>query len=190
MKSVLCILVLLVTIGFADGAGKKRAIIQWKPYDCSSPLILPEHQYEASQFGKGKYRIDGGKSIGHFNCIYILFQATNVLQPASVPDAIRSWFTVKGQKVMWRAYRTTVEGRSVIRKEALMANILPRQRRDADSDFIWLRIDGDSQDIIDHLTADAEAIIRDAAEPGGAANQGQPGSSQKNRTSAAAGPGR
>ena len=163
MKSVLCILTFVVTIGIAHAAGKKRASIQWKPYDCSSPLMLPEHEFDVSQFGKGKYRIDGEKSAGHFNCIYIIFQKANSLDPASVPDARESAFTVKGQKVTWRTYKTTVEGRSVIRKEALMPNILPHQKQGDDSDYIWLRIDADSQEILDRLTSDAEGVIQDAA---------------------------
>jgi hypothetical protein len=166
MKATLSILTLVVTIGIAQAAGKKPAAIQWKPYDCSSPLMLPEHEFDVSQFGKGKYRIDGEKSQGHFNCIYIIFQRTNSLEPAAVPDAGESLFTVKGQKVKWRAYRTTVEGRSVIRKEAMMPNILPHQKQGNDSDYIWLRIDADSQAILDRLTPDAEGVIQDAAEPG------------------------
>ncbi len=190
MKSALCLLTLVVTIGMAHAAGKRPASIQWKPCDCSSPLMLPEHEFDVSQFGKGKYRIDGETSGGHFNCIYIIFQRTNALQPASVSGALESSFTVKGQKVTWRAYKTTVEGRSVIRKEALMPNVLPHQKQDNDSDFIWLRIDADSQEIVDRLTPDAEGIIQDAAEPGGAANPSQPSRSDTNRASSTAGSGR
>lgn len=187
MKSTLCILLLVMTIGMAQAAGKKRASIQWQPYDCSSPLMLPEGEFDVSQFGKGKYRIDGKTSWGHFNCIYIIFQGTNSLPPASVPNALESSFTVKGQKVRWRAYKTTVEARSVIRKEALMANILPRQNQNRDSDFIWLHIDADSQEIVDRLSFDAEQIIQDAAEPGGAAKRSQPARSETNQTQGAAG---
>ncbi|PYK71937.1 MAG: hypothetical protein DME44_06070 [Verrucomicrobia bacterium] len=183
MKLAVCILTFIVTIGIAHAAGKKPASIQWKPYDCSSPLMLPEHEFDVSQFGKGKYRIDGEKSEGHFNCIYIVFQSTNSLAPASAPDAHESWFIVKGQKVTWRTYKTTVEGRSVIRKEALMPNILPHQKQGNDSDFIWLRIDADSQEILDRLTPDAEGVIQDAAEPGGAANGSELIRSQANSTS-------
>jgi hypothetical protein len=183
MKSTLCILLSVVTMGMAQAAAKKPAFIQWKPYDCSSPLLLPEDEFDVSQFGRGKYRVDGKTSQGHFNCIYITFQSTNSLEPASVPGAIESSFTVKGQKVTWRAYKTTVEGRSVIRKEALMRNILPHEKQDADSDYIWLHIDADSQDIVDHLTSDAEAIIQDAAAPSGAANPKQPVHAETNQTS-------
>src|SRR5258707_4939965 len=187
MKATLSILIIVVSVGIAHAAGKKTAAIQWKPYDCSSPLMLPEHELDVSQFGKGKYRIDGETSQGHFNCIYIIFQRTNALDPASVPDARESSFTVKGQKVKWRTYKTTVEGRSVIRKEAVMPNILPRQKQGNDSDYIWLRIDADSQEILDRLTPDAEGVMQDAAEPGGAANGSQPIRSETNSTSSAAG---
>ena len=187
MKAILCILTFVVTIGTAHAVGKKPSTIQWKPYDCSSPLMLPEHEFDVSQFGKGKYRIDGETSQGHFNCIYIIFQRTNSLAPASVPDARESSFTVKSQKVTWRAYKTTVEGRSVIRKEALMPNILPRQKQGNDSDYVWLRIDADSQEILDRLTPDAEGVIQDAAAPGGPANGSQPVRSETNRAPAAAG---
>ena len=166
MKSALCILTFIVTIGTAHAAGKKPSLIQWKPYDCSSPLMLPEHEFDVSQFGKGKYRIDGEMSQGHFNCIYIIFQRTNSLDPASVVGARESSFTVKSQKVTWRSYKTTVEGRSVIRKEALMPNVLPRQKQGNDSDYICLRIDADSQEILDRLTPDVEGVIQDAAGPG------------------------
>jgi hypothetical protein len=187
MKSIICILTFLATIGTAHAAGKKPSLIQWKPDDCSSLLMLPEHEFDVSQFGKGKYRIDGEMSEGHFNCIYIIFQRTNSLDPAFVTDARESSFTVKGQKVTWRSYRTTVEGRSVIRKEALMPNILPHHKQGDDSDYIWLRIDADSQEILDRLTPDAEGVIKDAAEPGGAANGSQPIRSETNSPSSAAG---
>src|SRR5882757_6197021 len=124
MKSTLCILILVLTIGIVHADGKRPSTIQWKPYDCSSLLMLPEHEFDVSQFGKGQYRIDGETSQGHFNCIYIIFQRTNSMEPASVPGARESSFAVKGQKVTWRAFKTTVEGRAVIRKEALTPNIL------------------------------------------------------------------
>jgi hypothetical protein len=150
--------------GRGDSAdGKTASAIQWKPYDCSSTLMLPKGQYDASQFGKGKYRIDNRRSFGHFNNIYIIFQATNSLSPASVTNASESLFTVKDQKVTWRSFKTVVEGRPVIRKEALMPNILPHEKRGDDSDYIWLRIDADSQEILDEITPAAEEIIRDAA---------------------------
>ena len=64
-----------------------------------------------------------------------------------------------------------------------MPNILPHQKQGNDSDFIWLRIDADSQEILDRLTPDAEGVIQDAAEPGGAANGSEPIRSQANSTS-------
>lgn len=187
-KSSLCILTLVATIGIAHAADKKPSTIQWKPYDCTSSLMLPERGFDVSQFGKGKYRIDSFEmSRGHFNCIYIIFQKTNTLDPVQVQDARESSFTVKGQKVTWRAYKTTVEGRSVIRKEALIPNILPRQKQGDDSDYIWLRIDADSQEILDRLTPDAEGVIQDAAEPVGSASGSQPNGSGTNAAPSAAG---
>ena len=102
-------------------------------------------------------------SEGHFNCVYIIFQATNSLDPASVTGASESTFAVKTQKVIWRSYKTVVEGRSVIRKEGLMPNILPHEKRGTDSDYIWLRIDADSQKILDRLAPVAESVIQDAS---------------------------
>ena len=40
--------------------------------------MLPDGFYDLSQFGKGQYRIDGKMSVGHFNNIYIIFQANGV----------------------------------------------------------------------------------------------------------------
>jgi hypothetical protein len=161
-------LALAVITSRADSTdGKKPSAIQWKPYDCSSTLMLPKGQFDASQFGKGKYRIDNARSYGHFNNIYIIFQVTNSLSPASVTNASESSFTVKDQKVTWRSFKTVVEGRPVIRKEALMPNILPHEKKGNDSDYIWLRIDADSQELLDKITPAAEEIIRDAATGGG-----------------------
>lgn len=126
--------------------------------------MLPEQHYDVSQFGKGKYRIDSGLvSEGHFNNIYIIFQETNSLNPPLVADAHESTFTVKTQKITWRSYKTVVEGRPAIRKEALMPNILPHNKQGKDSDYIWLRMDADSQEILDQLTPIAEGVIQDAA---------------------------
>lgn len=163
MKPIIYFLTLILATTAFGAEGKKQALIQWKPYDCSNPLVFPEEQFECSMFGKGKYRIDGGMSRGHFNCIYIIFQAGNSLDPASVPDAKESTFMLKDQQVTWRTFKTVVEGRSVLRKEALLPNILPHEKKDNDSEFIWIRIDGDSQAILDQLTPVAESILRDAA---------------------------
>jgi hypothetical protein len=167
MKPIAFFLLYALAIGTGrpDPAnGKKASGIQWKAYDCSSTLMLPKGQYDASQFGKGKYRIDNGKSYGHFNAIYIIFQETNSLSPASVTNATESSFTVKDRKVMWRSFKTVVEGRPVVRKEALMPNILPHDKQGSGSDYIWLRVDADSQEIADDISPAAEEIIRDAAE--------------------------
>ena len=163
MRRFFYLLPLMLAIAAFGADEKKQALIQWAPYDCSNPLMLPEQHFECSQFGKGKYRIDGGMSEGHFNCIYIIFQAAKSLDPASVPDAQESAFTIKDQGVTWRSYKTVVEGRSVIRKEALLPNILPHEKKNNDSEFIWIRIDGDSQNILDRLTPVAESILKDAA---------------------------
>ncbi|HUJ10813.1 MAG TPA: hypothetical protein VL171_12370 [Verrucomicrobiae bacterium] len=164
MKQVLCILALaLIGAANAQEASKRPSLIQWEPYDCSKPLMLPKGQYDASQFGKGEYRIDNAMSVGHFNNIYIIFQATNSLSPASVAGATESTFTIKDQKVTWRSYKTVIEGRSVIRQEALMPNTLPHERKGAGSDYIWIRIDADSHKILDRLTPVAEGILRDAS---------------------------
>ena len=163
MKFILCIFVIIpMAITSAQTDTKRPSFIQWKPSDCTKPLMLPKGQYDASQFGKGKYRIDNSMSVGHFNNIYIIFQASGSLSPVAVTGAIESTFTVKNQEITWRSYKTVIEGRSVIRKEALMSNILPHQKQDSDSDYIWIRIDGDSKQILDQLTPIAEGVIRDA----------------------------
>ena len=79
--------------------------------------MLPEGLYDLSQFGKGEYRIDGKVSVGHFNCIYFIFQPSAALNPETVAGATESSFVIKDTKVTWRSYKTIVEGRPVIRKE-------------------------------------------------------------------------
>ena len=157
---------LSVTAAFAicSGQTKKRSAIQWNRSDCTSSLMLPDGFYDLSQFGKGQYRIDGKMSVGHFNNIYIIFQANAALNPEVVSGPTESTFMVKGRKVMWRSYKTVVEGRSVIRKEALMPNILPHEKAGNSSDYIWIRMDADSQQILDQLTPAVEEILRDCAE--------------------------
>jgi len=164
MKLSFSLLALLLAIASSNAASKKLATIQWNARDCSSPLLLPEQQFEVSQFGRGKYRVDGGMSQGHFDCVYIIFQATNSLDPASVSGAIESTFTVKSKKVTWRSFKTVIEGRSVIRKETLLPNILPHKKEGNGSDFIWVRIDSFSQPILDKLTPVAESLLQDAAQ--------------------------
>jgi len=154
----------IAAFAICSGQTKKRSAIQWNRTDCTSPLMLPDGFYDLSQFGKGQYRIDGKMSLGHFNNIYIIFQANGVLDPEVVSGAIESTFMVKDRKVMWRSYKTVVEGRAVIRKEAVMPNILPHEKAGSSSDYIWIRMDADSQQILDQLTPAAEEILRDCAE--------------------------
>ncbi len=155
--------VVACTIGY--GQTKKRSAIQWNPPDCTSPLMLPEGLYDLSQFGKGQYRIDGKMSAGHFNCIYFIFQPGAALNPEVVAGAIEPSFVVKDTKAIWRSYKTLVESRPVIRKEAVMPNILPHEKQGNGSDYIWIRVDADSQQILDQLTPAAEEILRDLAQP-------------------------
>jgi hypothetical protein len=157
---------LSVTTAFAicSGQTKKRSAIQWNRSDCMSALMLPDGFYDLSQFGKGQYRIDGKMSVGHFNNIYIIFQANGVLDPEIVSGATESTFMVKDRKVMWRSYKTVVEGRAVIRKEAVMPNILPHEKAGNSSDYIWIRMDADSQQVLDQLTPATEEILRDLAQ--------------------------
>ena len=169
MRFIFCICVLVLTMAAAQAEGRKLAFVQWKPHECSGLLMLPEHHYEVSQFGPGQYRIDSSLvSQGHFNCIYIIFQATNTLAPMVVRQAsVIAAFSIQNQKFAWRSYQTKVEGRPVIRKEALIPNLLPHKRQGSTSNFIWLRIDADSQKFLDQLTPVAEGILQDAAEPVG-----------------------
>ena len=164
-RSIRMLLSVVVACTVCYGQTKKRSAIQWKPSDCTSPLILPEGLYDLSQFGKGQYRIDGKMSAGHFNCIYFIFQPNAALNPEAVAGATESSFVVKDTKVTWRSYKTIVEGRPVIRKEAVMPNILPHEKQGNSSDYIWIRVDADSQPILDQLTPAAEEILRDLAQP-------------------------
>src|SRR5207253_10820739 len=125
--------------------------------------MLPEGLYDLSQFGKGQYRIDGKMSAGHFNCIYFIFQPGAALNPVTVAGATESSFVIRDTNVTWRSYKTIVEGRPVIRKEAVMPNILPHEKECNSSDYIWIRMDADSQQILDQLTPAAEEILRDLA---------------------------
>jgi len=167
IRSMSVLLAVLVAFAICQGQTKKRSAIQWKPSDCTSPLMLPEGLYDLSQFGKGQYRIDGKMSVGHFNCIYFIFQPGAALNPETVAGSTESSFVVKDTEVTWRSYDTTVEGRPVIRKEAVMPNILPHEKQGDGSDYIWIRVDADSQQIIDQLTPAAEEILRDLARPRG-----------------------
>jgi hypothetical protein len=74
IRSMSVLLAVVVAFATSQGQTRKRSAIQWKPSDCTSPLMLPEGLYDLSQFGKGQYRIDGKMSAGHFNCIYVIFQ--------------------------------------------------------------------------------------------------------------------
>jgi hypothetical protein len=163
IRSISVLLVVLVAFAICQGQTKKRSAIQWKPADCTSPLMLPEGLYDLSQFGKGQYRIDGKMSAGHFNCIYLIFQPGATLNPEAVAGAIQSSFVIKDTKVTWRSYKAIVEGRPVIRKEALMPNILPHEKQGDGSDYIWIRMDANSQQILDQLTPATEEILRDLA---------------------------
>jgi hypothetical protein len=63
IRSISVLLAVLVAFAICQGQTKKRSAIQWKPADCTTPLMLPDGLYDLSQFGKGQYRIDG-KSVG------------------------------------------------------------------------------------------------------------------------------
>jgi hypothetical protein len=89
IRSISVLLAALVAFAVCYGQTKKRSVIQWKPSDCTSPLMLPEGLYDLSQFGKGEYRIDGKVSVGHFNCIYFIFQPSAALNPETVARSDR-----------------------------------------------------------------------------------------------------
>src|SRR5881275_2662449 len=102
-KGLFLVIAALVAFAVCYGQTKKRSAIQWKPTDCTTPLMLPDGFYDLSQFGKGQYRIDGKVSVGHFNNIYIIFQTNGVLDPEIVSGVTESTFMVKDRKVMWRS---------------------------------------------------------------------------------------
>jgi hypothetical protein len=162
-RSMSVLLTVLVAFAICQGQTRKRSAIQWKPGDCTTPLMLPEGLYDLSQFGKGQYRIDGKMSAGHFNCIYFIFQPGASLNPEAVGEATESSFVINDTKGTWLTYKTIVEGRPVIRKEAVMPNILPHEKQGDSSDYIWIRVDADSQQILDQLTPATEEILRDLA---------------------------
>ena len=89
--------------------------------------------------------------------------ADRAANPETVAGATESSFVVKDTKVIWRSYKTIVEGRPVIRKETVMSNVLPHEKQGDGSDYIWIRVDADSQQILDQLTPAAEEILRDLA---------------------------
>jgi len=163
VRSISMLLAVMEAFAVCHGQTRKASAIQWKPADCTTPLILPDGFYDLSQFGKGQYRIDGKLSAGHFNCIYFIFQPGPALNPETVAESTESSFVVKDTKVTWRSYKTIVEGRAVIRKETVMPNILPHEKQGNGSDYIWIRVDADSQQIADQLTLGAEEILRDCA---------------------------
>jgi DNA-binding NarL/FixJ family response regulator len=73
--------------------------------------------------------------------------------------------SMRGVAALLVAFFTSAMASSVvIRKEAVMPNILPREKAGNSSDYIWIRIDADSQQILDQLTPAAEEILRDCAE--------------------------
>ena len=55
MKRILCLLALIVAVVAVKADEKKPSFIQWKDYDCSSPLLLPANHFDVSQFGKGTF---------------------------------------------------------------------------------------------------------------------------------------
>ena len=162
MKTILSTLLVILAIAIAPANASKPSAVAWSPNECSKPLMLPE-RYFVSKYGKGKYRIDGMESKGRLNCIFIQFQDTDTLEPQSIPDARTSSFMIKGEEAKWRTYEVTADGASFVRREALIRNILPRQKEGDAAGFILLRIDGASQAIVDELTAVAEKILQDAA---------------------------
>src|SRR5437763_6505824 len=94
-RSIRMFLSVVVACTICHGQTKKRSAIQWKPSDCTSPLMLPEGLYDLSQFGKGQYRIDGKLSVGHFNAIYIIFQPASSIIPEVVTVVIETTFLYK-----------------------------------------------------------------------------------------------
>src|SRR5438874_4414913 len=83
-KGLFLVIAALVAFAVCYGQTKKRSAIQWKPSECTSPLVLPEGLYDLSQFGKVQYRIDVQLSAGAFNCIYFVFQTTSFPNPEIV----------------------------------------------------------------------------------------------------------
>ena len=147
----------------ATGPSEKPAGITWQASECTAPLKLPEG-YMVSTDGNGTYQIASSRSSSSTDKIVIDFQSSDVLHPDPFQYLRQMPLKIKGFKATWGIYKTTDNGQSIIRKEVIMPNFLPRQRQGTGADYISVRIDANSQDGIDQLTPVAGDIIRNAAQ--------------------------
>lgn len=141
------------------GEVKPGPVCSWAPGECSKPLIVPAG-YHALASGTGQYHIvrDGDESFG---TITITFQANGALDPETVPDSWQAPMKIRGRQFFWRVYHTEAGGKPGIRKEVLMPNFLPRNKSGSQADYIWMRVDGPTQQAISTLAPIAHGIIRD-----------------------------
>jgi beta-lactamase regulating signal transducer with metallopeptidase domain len=152
-------------LGAPETVLKKLAVINWTAGECVNPLMLPGN-YEASSEGTGSYAIRcltaPASDTGRWNTIHIFFQASGLIQGQPPVYLRRSPLTIDGRQASWGIYRTVVDGIPVIRKEVIIPNFLPRRPQGHDADYICIRIDATSQEMIDKLTPVAGGILRDA----------------------------
>jgi hypothetical protein len=142
------------------GGGKVASGCSWAPSECSNPMVLPAGYHGVAE-GQGKYRVmrDGEESSGS---IAIIFQAQGTLDPKTVAGAREAPLKIKGQQLTWRRYETEADGKPIIRKEFIMPNILPRTKTGNQADYIWVRVDAPTQQVINALSPLAHGIIRDS----------------------------
>jgi hypothetical protein len=152
-------------LGAPGTVGKEPSVIQWDSSECMNPLMLPGN-YEAIADGNGKYEIrcltgPGPGTPGH-NIIHISFQPSRLLEPAPESVLRRPPLIIGGRQMAWSVYRADSDGAPIIRKELIVPNFLPRQPRGNAADYLCVRIDADSQEMINKLTPVAGDILRDA----------------------------
>jgi hypothetical protein len=150
--------------GKREPVTKIASAINWAASECSKPMTLPGN-YEASTGGKGSYTIrclDLPESKPGHNIITIAFQASSTIQPEPPTYLRRMPMTINGFQATWGIYKIFAAGMPILRKETVMPNFLPRRPLGHAADYIVIRIEADSQEIIDRLTPVAGGILRDA----------------------------
>jgi hypothetical protein len=131
-----------------------RAEDEWKVsqigfdrFESTNPLKIPK-DFAVSKFGKGKYRLDGMDSFGRLNCIFFFFEPV----PANETPK---------QELEWKEEQMDVEGKTIIRKEAVILNPFVRQNDDSRA-LLRVRVDVAvaKKELAASLSQIAEQIIK------------------------------